>query len=1518
MKRLIIYLVLFAFAFNLAFAGDTITVCSTGCEFEDLNDAMVDVNGTNSTVLINSSGSYSMEDTVYTMYVVDEAIRIDASDVNIDCNNALIEGNGSGNGIFATGERISLDGCRLNGFSRGFEGENLFDSIISNFDIDGISGKGILFNTADNNSVISTLIESGDYNVESTGDGTHNYIIDSEIDINKINALDGSTVALQWYLEIKVIDSDDNNIDGAEVNVTNNYDDLVGQLTTDSEGKTSQKAFSEYEVMDDGETYFNNYTIYAAGDGERGFAEITLDSSMNVEVVFDLDEPDFFDIVTETTNETVNVSFETDKDTSAVLKYWEEGNPEEIIEIIETGSEIENLRQNHFFEITELESDNDYSYNFTVCNYNNKCSESDVLGFRTNRTIDTVAPVILGVSNSTDNESITIDFETDKNANYSISFGANAGDLEEVIKDGNFSQDHSVFFDGLDDDTVYYYEILVCNVDNYCSESDIFEVRTNSTLEYVPPEITFSRPSESNNTLYNDWINRRVRVNTNEESTCVISGSSSGINFPGSELDRNGEGTEHTILFNSTTDGEGLFVEVSCTDVYSNENNRRVSFAINDTTLPRMSFSSKTIGNNRHTNQEDVTIYVVSDEELGRDPRININGESNSSMNYVDDFKYNYTFSDLPEGRHRINVYGEDLKGNVRKLSRTFYTDYTAPEMDVEFPDEDYTFDDTNILEANLTLSEKGECDYELLYIDQVRLERCEERCDERYDRCMDRADTSGEEQDCQDDLEECEDDCDDDKYRDEDDGEIEIYEDVRDCKDNCEDKQDKCEDDCLQERNACYDDYSDRSICRDDYDACEEDCKLDKDDCFDDCDKMDFTYYKNFDRHLRDGDYMLLFACRDEAGNEVEGNVSFSVEDTTPPRIVWASPNATTITGKTAHLRIETSEMAICRYCSSDVSFDDMKNDFGKISQEHGIFMSDLEDGEYNFYVRCNDTSGNVMGESFVINFNVTDSDAEDKDDKEKVVSKRFSSITANDRADFEIDDDEMVVRVIELLTNEDVSDVELIYEELKEQDLVETPENEVYTFFTLSKEGLDNDQIDTITVKFRVSNRWLEMNDIDEVYLESYSDRWEVKNAIETGGDDDYTYYQVDISHLSMFSITGKSIDSVDDSENVTEPIDPNETADEVPDRDDGDEDNESDEPETDRPDEVEEINFSSTLIWILLLGVLVVGGGAVAFYVYGSNRHPQHDQNATALKQPTQDDAAAGDTAAATPSGENLEQGGDSVKDRVEDKVKDKGSDEEPLENKSSKNNEVNENMPGFDGYKDDPVANYVIQARQAGQSVEDIMNALISAGHSSSVVQDKLAALGLINDEVKDYIIKALGAGYGESYVKESLLQNGFEKEMVEMKISEVLGNIKNEAGNFGSVHDNNSNGTTNNNATTTTSTNNNSDMYYSAELKDYVEKAAASGMKEADVRNALLSVGHDKGVVEYAISNYMSANGSSAPETESDSTEDSDKELLDYIQQCFDSGLSKFHIKKILKKSGYEKKEIKEAFKKMGK
>jgi hypothetical protein len=126
-------------------------------------------------------------------------------------------------------------------------------------------------------------------------------------------------------------------------------------------------------------------------------------------------------------------------------------------------------------------------------------------------------------------------------------------------------------------------------------------------------------------------------------------------------------------------------------------------------------------------------------------------------------------------------------------------------------------------------------------------------------------------------------------------------------------------------------------------------------------------------------GSNTVTVNCTDSAGNSGYASETWTVSGTAPS-IIGTSPKGL-ITDDTPILYINASEASTCKFDASDVAFASMTytmNGAGGTTHNY-TFTTALNDsdlaGDYVYYIRCNDTDGNIMTVSSFISF-VLDTD--------------------------------------------------------------------------------------------------------------------------------------------------------------------------------------------------------------------------------------------------------------------------------------------------------------------------------------------------------------------------------------------------------------------------------------------------------------------------------------------------------------------------------------------------------------
>ncbi len=958
--------------------------------------------------------------------------------------------------------------------------------------------------------------------------------------------------------------------------------------------------------------------------------------------------------------------------------------------------------------------------------------------------IDNSSPVMSDLSVSVSNASANISFTTDDLANVSISYGPSTS-LGSSYSNSSFSTGHFAALSSLSSNTTYYYNVTLCNNYSYCSSYGLYNFTTNASLEESSnesssdnssnsstnssnsssssssdnsaPGITFVSPT--NMSSINTNINFILKLTTNESASCYVtasklgSGSASTTDY---SLTASSSGLIHTRRFNASGQSSGYnnYFSVNCTDSYNNSALTIVYFKLNDTTAPNVSFLSPTPSNNSYTNSQNITINFTIDDSSAT-VKIDFDSAGNSTLTSSGGY-YSVSKTSLSEGRHSFIVYATDSRSNMKKITRYFTVDLTDPEFEkVKSPSSKQEFGSCSGIIINATISEDGSCSYIIYYKDDDNYDSCLADCGDDYDSCLDRADSSAEREECRNESKECKDDClADDLYIKELKGSLEDDYRPSVCKDFCDDDEEDCRDSCKETKDSCYSSAStssDRDKCYDSYDSCLSKCETNSDSCYDKCDDVGYGFSKEIDECLSNGDYLLTLSCSDLAENSAEKNVSFSVNDVTPPVILSSMPN-TTVKASSTTLKAITNENAYCKFSTASQNYSQMPYSFYGTYKTHSYSLSGLSNGSYSYYVLCSDMAGNVMDSYYLINFSVaiagsststgsssgTKSEANSGQEITKVYSAEIGSIKKGEEKIANFSSSWLSVVEVRLKTLENIAGIKLSLKKL-DSNLIVKPDSKSYEFFEITKEGMSNKEIDSVKIVFRVSKSWLSSNSLDEdsIRLAKYSSGWKELSTEKLREDSGYVYYSASVSDLSTFAVIAKESKSSSPSKSAKK--DSRASA-----------DNAQKSPEKEQPKATS--SFFSSWALIAIICAVVVGGGSAGFYFF--RRHPQ--------QAPAESDAQhALNAAEASASDETLAVSAPEASAAL-------SPDRSKIDNR-------------------DELGSYIADAVDYGMALEEIKARLIESGYSEYDVTSKFLALGLVQ---KDDNVRAAGKSPSEEF------------------------------------------------------------------------------------------------------------------------------------------------------------------------
>jgi len=990
---------------------------------------------------------------------------------------------------------------------------------------------------------------------------------------------------------------------------------------------------------------------------------------------------------------------------------------------------------------------------FYVVNSSDASGNSVQSSESTFNTTDLSPPVISSVaSSSITGTGATITWTTGESGNSKVEYGTVSGLYTASAYSATMTTSHSVPISGLTPDTLYYYRVI--SNDTYAN-SGISAQTSFTTLDTAAPVITFTTPINMSTTITAVGP-VTLTVTTSEAATCYVSAYKLGSSVTTGTyvLTASGGNLSHTRAFTATAESSGynFYFTTNCYDSGPNVRSKTVYFALDDTVAPTATFVDPSPADDGYTSNTSVTFKIsASETQASGYPVISVNGGTAATMSASGSY-YQYTAT-LSEAEHNYTITVRDAYSNSRSYSRTVTVDVTEPDLDETWPEDDDEITSCSGVLFNVSLDEPGNCTFTLYEDLEDDYDDCVDECGADHTDCRDDAEDADDREECDDDEDGCEEDCEEDRYDKIEDDDMEPVLNKEDCLEDCEEGFDDCEKTCDDEKDDCYDDADDnddKDDCDDDEDDCVDDCTEDETDCDEDCDAAEGMLNFNLtDTCYPNGVYLVTFECNDVAGNMVEENVSFTINDVTAPKITKSEPDGK-VKKTTAELEATTDENAKCKFAETDVSYANMNLTMDGTSKTHTYDLKNLVNQKYTYYVRCNDSNGNVMTTSEVIEFTVDSADAP------TAATTTFDVIATGETASFIITNVDIAIIGISITVNSEVDDVDLEVQSITDTSNIKKPNDPVFQYVQITKSGISNKQIDKVMIEFRVPSSWITDQGIkaEDVSLFKYTTQWEEASTKKLSEDGQYAYYEAETTGFSVFAIMGKTVatTSTTTTPTTTTPDDTTDSTDAV-----------EEDPVVEEPTVIDD--SSSSWTWIIILCVMVVGGGAAGFYVYKSHRHPQQDSFAEPHIQPTQTvEAEQPSSERAQPStvtppdelsiyvNECLNQG--MGLDQVRHALLDAGYPDDDVNSKFADMGLIDE------------LGDYINQARTAGQNADEIRTALVEAGFDPNDVDSKLVEMGIASNELEEYVNEALRAGMGNVEIKEQLLNAGYTEQDID--------------------------------------------------------------------------------------------------------------------------------------------------------
>ncbi|MFH0837090.1 MAG: PGF-pre-PGF domain-containing protein, partial [Candidatus Aenigmatarchaeota archaeon] len=294
------------------------------------------------------------------------------------------------------------------------------------------------------------------------------------------------------------------------------------------------------------------------------------------------------------------------------------------------------------------------------------------------------------------------------------------------------------------------------------------------------------------------------------------------------------------------------------------------------------------------------------------------------------------------------------------------------------------------------------------------------------------------------------------------------------------------------------------------------------------------YCYYNK--TNLPDGLHNYTVHANDTRNNTYNTTVRFLTVDDTPPFVSTYGPQ-TTVTETTATFSVTTNENATCHYStSSGTVYASMSGTFTDSGTAHTKALTGLTAGTTYYYVRCNDTIGNVNETDYRATITVassasttTSSGGGGSSTAVKTEKKQsFSAFNPGIASVINNFDSSLGLRELSIMVKNKVTSVTITIDKITAAAAPSGVSGTAYKYVEINKSSDINSDIDYVNISFQVEKSWVTSNTINPalIYLNRYTTQWDKLETAKTGSDSTYYYYVAKAPGMSYFAISGDAL--------------------------------------------------------------------------------------------------------------------------------------------------------------------------------------------------------------------------------------------------------------------------------------------------------------------------------------------------------------------------------------------------------
>ena len=306
-------------------------------------------------------------------------------------------------------------------------------------------------------------------------------------------------------------------------------------------------------------------------------------------------------------------------------------------------------------------------------------------------------------------------------------------------------------------------------------------------------------------------------------------------------------------------------------------------------------------------------------------------------------------------------------------------------------------------------------------------------------------------------------------------------------------------------------------------------------------------THY-SFDIDLSgygEGDYLWTIRACDNSSNCVYHNRTVTIDTTYPViRLLSPSSGSTWTSGNTLSLAFNATDRSVTS-CTLFSNYLESDTNYTVTPNVQQVFTKTMSNGVYTWYVNCTDSAGQMNG-SAVWTITVSYSSGGGGGSSSGgggssapstgSTTKAWDRISSGGSGSMSIDSDSIGITEITFAVSEDVSKPSLSVSVGREADVPEIPtasaqgaQQHTYQYLSIGATNIDDAKLANATIRFRVSNAWIEQNQINRstVKLNRYTNsQWTPLGTSVLTQDANHTYYEATTPGFSSFAVTGNIV--------------------------------------------------------------------------------------------------------------------------------------------------------------------------------------------------------------------------------------------------------------------------------------------------------------------------------------------------------------------------------------------------------